>query len=260
MQETESESHGFSAEDFTEYLNSPDYRQDQIKKLIENQRLIKQLQQDSIRIASTITDSEKRNKLTEAVSAVHLCVLEQDGDLESVIKSSLDLTDQLFLSENRNSKFFKSGEIFDEHKDHPVQKRLVRGKHMNKRLIKKSKTPMDHLKKVHSAKSSYLRDKEIEYIKEEIKVMKAKQAVTESRLDGIEAFTAFLGIEATVARQRVQELSISVNSQEKLKLCMLLESEQKYTQKNLAEILGVSTITVKRWSKELRALLAEMNT
>lgn len=241
----------FDIQALNQHLNSADYRTEQLKALAGLHRDQKILKQQQFNILMALADPEKRDKLFKAVSTVHLNLLEeQDADLEvdQIIQHSFDTPEDVnFLLENKHSKFYRSTEVLDAHQEHPVQKQMMKGKYIGRRLVKKQKTPMQHFNTIVEAKSKMSKDQRLEALENSMEEQRRMMALLAS--NQIE-----LASQLGETQKSLATLQETVKDLRKLKLYVLICNNKGkiLTNKQLAKSLDISERTVKYWKKELR--------
>ena len=119
-----------------------------------------------------------------------------------------------------------SKEVFERLEDHPIQKMLCRKKMLSKRLLKKSRTPKQHINTVWSSKMKYHESIRIDKLEQDNRVMNAK----------IHALQVM--IEKGLGKSR------EVQS--------YLMKEQGLTNKQISDVMQVSVPTIKRWIAKVR--------
>lgn len=244
------EGSAFNLPEYQKHLTSEEFKQEQIKALIQNYRDQQILKRNQINILKTIADPEKRDKLFTAVCAVHKNILEEkDASLgiDAVMHDSFEKPDDLnFLLENKHSKFYRSTDVLDAHAEHPVQKQLVKGKYIGRRTVKKQNTPMQHFNTLIEAKSKMSKDQRLEALEqgmEETRNMLVLLANNQTELAN----------QLSETQKNLLTLQDTVTDLRKLKLYILLSSTKKnITTKELAKKFEVSERTIKYWRRELR--------
>ena len=239
----------FTIEVYQNQINSPEYKQNQLKKLATNYREQRALQQANWNILRSLADPEKRDKLFTAVCTVHKNILEeQNANLEvtQVILHSFDQPKDLdFLLSNKHSKFYRSADVLDFHKEHPVQQQMQKGKYIGRRDVKKQKTPMQHFNHLAEAKNKMQKDQRLEALERSMEETRNTLALlANNQLE--------LAQQLGTAQKDLATLQETVKDMRKLKLYVLINNSNRMTNQKLAASLGVSQITIKRWKKELR--------
>lgn len=236
---------------------TPEQQQEQLKLgkegLVEYHKGLKKLEtlkQDSLKLL--VTDPDKQYKLTDALTKTHGDILDIDnsehdvsvGGLPDVIAYLHPIVEHKcnvqhdstryrdyygkdyhynhieFITENRNQKIHTSGEIFDSYKTHPEQKRLVKGKHVNKRAMKKQKTVFQHLNTLVQAKGYDSLVKRME--------------AAEDRLNLVDRKLVMLGAENTLLKQEMCDVSKQV--QLHLRRVRGIEIEQEQNSLDIEEL------------------------
>lgn len=242
--------------EYDEYLNSDEYQKQRMEKFTDNYRLMKSLALENRGILASFSDSEKNKQLKDVVSEVWNGVLENDTELNSVeeiVALTLDTEDKLnLLLENKHKNYFPSGKVFEEHLDHPVQKKLTKGKYLSKREVNKRKTPMQTINYVYSAKSNSDRDARLAKIEEslaEAHYMISMLAVNQMSI-GVEVMQQ--SKELDEVKERLALVEDKIKDKRKLKLYALYTSGKKVSSQELALEVGVNVRTIQRWVNELK--------
>ena len=242
----------FDIQALNQHLNSEDYRTDQLKALAENHRDQKILRQQQFNILLALSDPAKRERLFNAVCAVHQNILEVQDEtsvsVDTVIQHSFDKPeDASFLMENKHSKFYRSAEVLDVHNEHPVQKQMMKGKYLGRRTVKKQKTPMQHFNHLVEAKSKMTKDQRLEAL--ENSMQETRQMMVLLASNQVE-----LAEQLGETQKSLATLQDTVKDLRKLKLYVIIHNNKgkPLTTKQLAKSLDVSERTIKYWKKELR--------
>lgn len=215
---------------------------------IEKQR--KELDRQKRYLLSNIAEEGKSEKIYDAMLKVHKGILEADDSkaVSDIIADSLGDEDELkFLLENRNSNFYKSLEVFDKFSQHPEQKVLVKKKHINKRGMKRQKTPSQHISYVKDAKDTQSRfaRMELELLKMQqqvtaqntrLQMLEIKQAITYSKITKVDDSLSALAV----------ELSNKVDDTRKI-TAYLLHKEKGVSADEISKVLSVPKRTIYRW-------------
>lgn len=241
----------FNITDYQKHLTSEEYKQEQLKALAQNYQQQQVLKRNQMNILKAIADPEKRDKLFTAVCVVHKNILEEQDEsigIEDVMTHSFEKPEELsFLIENKHSKFYRSTDVLDTYEEHPVQKQLVKGKYIGRRLVKKQKTPMQHFNTLIEAKSKMSKDQRLEALEQGMEETRRMLALlANNQLE--------LASQLDTAKKSLDDLSKVVKDLRKLKLYVLIcnNKGKTLTNKELATSLDISERTVKYWKKELR--------
>lgn len=245
----------FNFKDYQEYINSEGFRQKQLNRLADNRRRAKSLEMENIAILSGFSDPEKKLRLINTVSQLWGVVLETDTELhtiDDIVKLTLESDGLQFFNENRNSQHFPSGVVFEEHIEHPTQKKLVRSKYLSKRQTKKQKTPMQTIGCVYSAKSVSDRDEKLVSIEKSLE--KAHLMINALALNQIEIEGKLNSVVCDVSniKEKVERIDKEYNDPRKTKLYVLYTSTENPSTKDLAELCSKDERTIRRWLKDFR--------
>lgn len=246
----------FNINTYQEDLFSEDFRKKQIETLTNNYRAMKTIEQQNLAILKSFSDPERNEKLIGVVDKVWSGVLEtntEDHTIDDIVAKSLNSSDLVdFLHQYRNKGYFPSGVVFDNHKDHPKQKLLVKGKYMGKRDCNKQKTPMQTINYVYKAKSENDRDQrmlEIEKSLSDAHYMISLLAVNQSEISNQLMRTSE---EMQEVRNRLDAVESEIKDSRKVKLYAIYTSKKDLTIAEMSKEIGVSVRTTKYWIKELR--------
>ena len=242
--------------EYQDYLTGEEFRKQQIIRLSELHREGRSLKHEQFGILSAFTDHEKNKRLFGVVNQVWGCVLDADtqkNTVEEIVSMSLNTEDDyVFLTENRNKQHFPSVDIFEQHIDHPIQKKLTKTKHISKRATKKQKTPMQTISYVYSAKSNSDRDARLLALEEQMKDAHYKISLLALNQVDIMNHSDTQSLQIQEVQSRLSVVEETIKDQRKLKLYALHTSEKKPSTKELSKELGVNVRTVRRWLVELR--------
>lgn len=143
--------------------------------------------------------------------------------------------DKEWVEEVKNNNYLHAKEVYKDHKDHPVQKAMLKDGTMRSKALKCSRTPNEQLRELHSQRKLHstltsltLDNKQIH---SELDTLKAKTIITESNLDVV------------MSTLDLDQLSLQEKAS-KLKYAGL-------TQSKISDHLGVHISTIKRWWESL---------
>ena len=158
------------------------------------------------------------------------------------------------LLDNKNKGYFPSGKLFDNFVQHPVQKQLTKDKYLSKRAAKKSKTPMQTIKYVYSAKTNSDRDARLAKIEKSL--ADAHHMISLLAVNQLDIGEKVMehSEEIALVKARLNMVKDKIKDNRKLKLYALYTSDKKSTHSELAAELGVGLRTVNNWIKELREM------
>ena len=244
--------------EYSNYLKSDDYRKQQIEKLADNYRILKTIEMENKSILCSFTDHEKNREIQGAVTKVWNGVLEnntEENTIDEIVAMSLE-TEELInlLLDNKNKGYFPSGKLFDNFVQHPVQKQLTKDKYLSKRAAKKSKTPMQTIKYVYSAKTNSDRDARLAKIEKSL--ADAHHMISLLAVNQLDIGEKIMehSEEIDLVKVRLNMVKDKIKDNRKLKLYALYTSDKKSTHSELAAELGVGLRTVNNWIKELREM------
>lgn len=248
----------FSFEEYVLNIQSEDFKKEQLKRLFHNHRLQRTIDRENIAILSTFSDPEKRSEIFKSVCQVWSGVLESDTEtssIDDIINTTLSTEDSIkFLYENKHTNYFPTGEVFNKHIEHPVQKELTKSKHLGKRQANKQKTPMQAISYVYTAKSNSDRDKRLQEIEKSLAEAHHMISLLAVNQLGLTIQTENTNQQLLDVQQRLSVVEDKVKDDRKIKLYALYTSNKKTTNSELATEIGVNVRTIKRWLAELRVL------
>lgn len=232
-------------------------RQQYLKDLFAIERQIKELNRQKVNTLASLAEDGKSERIYDAMLKVHKGILESSPDdtLDDIIEVNLqDETEVKLLLDNKHSKFYSSAEIFDEFKHHPEQQALVKKKLLNKRNVKKSQTPNQHMTCVKDAKDIRNRFDKLEA---DILMLKSKLSTQEAKSAKLEQLVSSIDNKVDKLDQDISCSSISLANQiddiRKLN-AYLMYKEQGITVDVIAKTLGVTQRTIYRWISKLSDL------
>ena len=238
---------------YEEYLNSPEYKQEQMKTFYENESVIKSLQAQNRGILSSCSDPELKEKLFKSVTEVYGEVLGADTDtneLDDIINNTLNSDDLEMFIANKNKEYFPSGKVFEHYRGEPQQELLVKNKFLGKRAMSANKTANNTLKYAYNAKKGL--------------DMKTRLANVEKALLETQYAVSMLALHQQEMQHQVNtnvmsideiQLKLGIFKQKfkhegKQKLYVELITRGNLGSKHFSEQLGVSQRTAKRWLLE----------
>lgn len=256
MQETDTELEEFNfiAPNITEeYLKSRS-----ILALSNNYQQQKELNYQRMLILVGMSDPDKAKLLYEIVDKLHEGILDIDGELPYVIDVCLGNDKEVlkFFQQYKHGSFTKGISLLDKYKDHPVQKQVVKHKNLGRRLLKKQKTAHQHVACVHSAKQQTQMQLEIEELKHKQRIQELKN---EARFRLLESSLVNLGqvvnSNAEITLDLIDELEGKGLSPKKVLMYKAKLNNPDLRNNDLAEVFGVTTRTVIRWTKDVEEVL-----
>lgn len=246
----------FDIEEYQKELFSDEFRKKQIETLTNNYLVMKSIERDNIAILKTFSDPERNEKLVGVVGKVWNGVLDTDTEtssIDDIVLKSLENNELVdFLNDHKNKNYFPSGTVFDNHKEHPEQKLLVKGKYMGKRDCNKQKTPMQTIKYVYKAKSEKDRDERLANIEKSL--ADAHYMISLLAVNQCEINNKMLesSLDMQEVRSRLEIVEKEIKDERKVKLYAIYTSKKDLKISEMACEIGVSVRTVKYWLKELR--------
>lgn len=241
-----------------------DVKRNAQKELVSINYAKKELQQRELSALWALSDPEKAKKLYDVVTTLHGSILDSDERIlerlvEETFKDSPDIVE--WYKKNKNSRFFKSGEVFDYYSDHSVQKDMVKKKAIGKRTIKKSKTANQHVTTMHEAKHNYLLKLEnieqMDRIDELEKKFDARISAVEKSLLDVLFDLDEVKKDLSIVQEDLEQLYDKVEDRRKIQAYLIRKGRPDFTNTQIAQAFGVNRRTLYRWIKEIEALLYE---
>lgn len=234
------------------------------EQLIDVNRRIKFGEQERRSILWAMSDPEKAKKLYDIVNKLHGSILDSDERiLDKVVEDTFQDSPEIveWYKKNKNSRFFKSSDIFDGYQEHPVQRDMVRKKSVGKRTIKKAKTANNHVTIMHEAKHNYLL--KLENIEQQDRLdqleksMDLKLKVMEQSISDI--VTELIGIKSQVEElsEDIKYVYEHIGDKRKVQAYHVRKQHPEYTVKDIASAFGVDRRTIHRWVTEVENLLSQ---
>lgn len=237
-------------QDFTDteldYLHQPSTEEDMRRlskeRLIQINRERKALDDKARQILISLSDSEQRDKLYKTVLRMHELILEYDKELHELLGEGLLSVDEIKVyQDSKHDKFFRSAEVFEQFTKHPVQKDMVKTKCINKRKIKKSKTPNQHMECMMSSKKMYNLEKRVQVIETVVSSLQTKVEYQDTKL--------------AVYGDLIDKLVKKQIHSDKIAMYNVKLQKPQLTQTELAEMFGVSDRTIRNWLREVQGIL-----
>lgn len=243
----------FNINDYEDYLNSPEYKDEQMKQFYDNARQIKNLSSQNISILSGCSNPEMKKQLFEIVTNIYGEVLEADTEehqLDDIIINALADDELKIYVANKNKDYFPSGKVFEQHRDNNQQKVLVKNKFLGKREMNTQKTANKTLKYAYNAKKG---------LDVKTRLLNVEKALIETQY-----VVNMLAISQMEMQEKIRENTISVEELQiklgifkqkfdhegKQKLYVELITRGNLGSKYFSEQLGISQRTAKRWLLE----------
>lgn len=236
-------------------ISEEEYREFERKRVIDLFRQRKSIDDQLLVSLSALADKEQSQEVYNIVHKLHGSVL--NGDMISLegVNELLDDKQQELFHARKHKPFYKSAQIFDDYKDNPVQKVLVKTKKINKRKMKKDgNTAKHHLESIIQAKH--------------IREMEIRLAALEKKVDKIEAKTQVYDkvigkyLDYDIVRASLPEniLDILVKkdvSPAKIDLYALKYHNPRLSQPVLADLVDKTDRTVRNWLNEVHEVLEQ---
>ena len=139
--------------------------------------------------------------------------------------------DKAWVDEVKNNNYLHAKTVYYNHQEHSVQKAMVKDGTLRAKALKDSKTPNKQLIELHGQRKLHstlneLKDKN-NRLSNKIEDLEATTIITESNVDTV---MDILDIDKLTSKEKASKLKA-----------------KGITQKKIAEFLGVSLPTIKRW-------------
>lgn len=207
-------------------------RPEALKELFKISRTEKELKHRKLQILSQLSNTTKNQELLAVVDKLHKAILENSPDIQALMDLHLTEEEKLLFLKNKNKGFFKGAQIFEKYQEHPVQKNMQKAGYINRRKIKKEKTPSNHVGVIAKAKKDYERDRRLE-------VLEILSRMHTQQIDSIVALT-----------QQNKDLIAGSTQTKKIAFNKIRKEQPNMTQSALAELFGVTDRTIRNWIKE----------
>lgn len=246
----------FSMQEHLDYINSPEFQELQKQRLIDNVRKQKTLEIEKRAILSSFADPEKKLKILDTVNTVWGKVLETNTEVhtvEDIVRLALERDTVLFFNENKYSNYFPSEVVFENHQEHPIQKTLVKDKHLGRRQVKKQKTPLQTINYVYGAKSASDKEQRLNALEESLQ--DAHNKITALAIGQLEIQSKLnsLGSDVEEVSEELSRVQSMYKDRRKILAYILLTTQQHLTTEEVAEQVGVKDKrTIFRWLYEFK--------
>lgn len=245
----------FSIQEHLDYLNSPEFQELQKQRLVDNIRKQKSLEMEKRAILSSFSDPEKKLKILDTVNTVWGKVLESNTEVhtvEDIVRLALERDTVLFFNENKYSNYFPSEVVFENHQEHPIQKSLVKDKHLGRRQVKKQKTPLQTINYVYGAKSASDKEQRLRDIEQSLH--EAKGMITILAVRQLELEGKITSNEENIdeVRSKLKTVEEKYVDRRKVKFYMMYTDDNALNLQQLSKELGVTVRTLQRWLKDFR--------
>ena len=237
-----------STQDVQDYISSPEFKSDLVKKLVEATKEKKHIENKLRSISIQLADTERIAKLENILTIAHGYVLRNEvliSDVKELLYNSFENIEQReFLFKNFHTKFYRGTKILNTYKNDAMQKKLTREGYLSKVDLKSKDTPLRYLKYLNKAKNDLLRDQKMKHLEEEVNKLKVRLSEVES-----------LSKENKSSIELIEE---KLSDPRKISLYRLKIQAPSMTYKELSEKFGVSLRTIKYWSKEISEVQNEV--
>lgn len=173
----------------------------------------------------------------EFVATAYQYILENGGKAEEALSYAADKLekDYSFVEDAKNNKFFYTRNVVESHETHPKQKKMKKDKTMDKNYLNSSNTANQLTNRL--SRAVYLQDQ-----LDELRDTDTRQQI---EIDKLKATT-------DTQEQNIQELQsvVGINTMTNKEKAIFLR-KKGHTVKVIAENLGVSESSIKRWTKDL---------
>lgn len=215
-----------------QYLDGIEYH---IEQGMVSRSFLEKLNKLSVRkLNETLADGTKKEYLnleqgTEAYSKILDTGITAQEALEYVAQCYGK--DAEWVDEVKKNNYLHASKVVSYHKDHPVQKAMIKDGSMRTKALKSSKTPNHQLRELHAQRKLHATLSEL----------KENDSILTSKIEGLEVQTVvmdtnldtvmdLMGIEKLTAKEKASKLKV-----------------KGITQKCISDYLQVSLPTIKRW-------------
>lgn len=187
------------------------------------------LEQKRLAILVKYADPVRAASVYNVVTGIHEHIYELPYSEDSTYKDMIeayydgDESSLAFFEDNKHIRFTRSVDVYNTFEDKTIQKRLKREGYLNKRKMKKARTPNQHLETVYEAKRAYDRDLLANETQHRLKLLELRMSQLQADLDLLDR-----------------------------KVCcyQMKQGDPKLTYRDLGEIFDVSDSTIKRWLRD----------
>lgn len=219
------------------------------KELYDVIRQQKELNRRKRELFIKLADPERGRKMFAMIDKLHKGILEYDGDLDDVIMDVLDDEELFeFFKKYIHRPFFRSVEVFDNHKSNENQKRMVRGGYMMRNEFKRHNTAGHHV-------STILKAKAMDNLQKQVDDLKMKMSQQDKQLDYLRSGMIEVADNVSVLNGVV--LQNTENQEDiKIKLHKAKSDNPSISFRTLGKMFGVSKDTAMRWFREIDSIVS----
>lgn len=258
-------------------LTEEEIKEQQIKELISINKEVKHLQNKKIAVLSSLSDKEMLSFIFDNTLDIYKNILECDSvnmtNLDDFVLNVFDdIEDAKKFLKNKSVRWYRSGEVFNNYNEHPIQRKLRRNKVINATSAKRTTTPMALLNYLHKEKAG---DERFRAMEERLSKLELVQANTASLVnsvikdvDGMKDSLSLVGVmdgrlssvehSLNVVMKMVDEVNEKLaGTIDTKKIHCYAMYENKVDTKVILNTFKVSRRTMFNWIKEVRSLLKQ---
>lgn len=220
------------------------------KELYDVIRQQKELNRRKREIFIKLADPERGRKMFAAIDKLHKGILDYDGDLDDVVMDILEDEGLFeFFKKYIHRPFFRSVEVFDNHRDNENQKRMVRGGYMMRNEFKRHTTAGHHV-------STILKAKAMDNLQKQVDELKMRVSQQGTQLNYLHSGMIEVADNVSVLNSVV--LQNTENQEDtKIKLHKAKSDNPSLSFRKLGKMFGISKNTAMRWYKEIDAIVSQ---
>lgn len=231
------------------------------KQVGQNNSNIAQLTYNNSKLFGSLVPEWYYSKVFCTLKLLHRAMLEStlEQPIDLLLRQTLNDDDLVFFLNIKNKVFRKMGvKVFDldEHKEHPIQKRLVREGYLSKNEIKRRSTPNQHISYVKKQRDSRDIDRDTDQ----------RMKALEQRVLGLEVATTSVVLQQIAMSSAINELQEhmkdiqdrlkdKIKDVRKISLYIMKSSDNNLSYNKVSETFGVSKPTAIKWYKEVENAL-----
>ena len=217
------------------------------KELYEIISKEKELNKIKYRVLRKLSDPARGNRMFATLNKLHEGILEYEGDLDDVVVDVLKEEDLIeFFKTGIHKPFYRSVDVFDEHKANEHQKRMVRGGYLMRNEFKRHKTPGHHISTVIKAKAMDNLQKQVDDLKERVSQQDTQLSYL---LSGMGEVSDNVSVLNGVVLQDTDQSDI------KIKLYRVKSDNPSVSFRALGKMFGISKNTATKWYEEMKSHL-----
>ena len=186
------------------------------------------------KLNETLTDGTKKEYLNlEQGTTAYSRILDTGITAQEALEYVAECygKDSDWINEVKDNNYLHAKAVVVEHRDHPVQKAMVKDGTLRTKALKTSKTPNHQLRELHSQRKLHTTLNELKendrVLNSKVEGLEVQTVVMDTNLDTV---MDLLGIDSLTAKEKASKLKA-----------------KGITQKKISDYLGVGIATIKRW-------------